>query len=166
MQYISSDTNIWIDFNQIDRLSMPFRLECIYCMSADAIEEELLEPPEIREQLLRWGLRPIEIDETEFRLVYEWNAVYKKLSFYDLMALAIAKRRGFILLTGDGALRRAALQEGVEVHGTLWVLDRLIETQKITIEEYHAALIDIRDDDSGMIRLPREEIIKRIARKE
>jgi predicted nucleic acid-binding protein len=31
-----------------------------------------------------------------------------------------------MLVTGDAALRHAAEEEGVEVHGTLWLLDNLI----------------------------------------
>ena len=63
MQYISSDTNVWIDFALIHRLDLPFRLGFTYCMSSDAI----------------------------------------------------TKNRGFILLSGDGALRRAARKENIEV---------------------------------------------------
>lgn len=163
MQYISSDTNVWVDFAQIHRLALPFRLDLIYCMSTDTVEDELLEPPNIREQLLSLGLVSIEINEAEFGIAVQLGKVYKKLSFYDLLALAIAKHRGFILLSGDGALRRAASKEGVEVRGTLWILDQLKATAKITVEEYHAALLDLQNDTSGRIRLPREEIHKRLA---
>lgn len=163
MQYISSDTNVWVDFAQIHRLALPFRLDLIYCMSTDTVEDELLEPPNIREQLLSLGLVSIEINEAEFEIAVQLGKVYKKLSFYDLLALAIAKHRGFILLSGDGALRRAASKEGVEVRGTLWILDQLKATAKITVEEYHAALLDLQNDTSGRIRLPREEIHKRLA---
>lgn len=163
MQYISSDTNVWVDFAQIHRLALPFRLDLTYCMSTDTVEDELLEPPNIREQLLSLGLVSIEINEAEFEIAVQLGKVYKKLSFYDLLALAIAKHRGFILLSGDGALRRAASKEGVEVRGTLWILDQLKATGKITVEEYHAALLDFQNDTSGRIRLPREEIHKRLA---
>lgn len=164
MQYISSDTNVWVDFAQIHRLALPFRLGYTYCMSTDTVEDELLEPPGIREQLLSLGLAPLEIDETEFEIALQLGISYKKLSIYDRLALAIAKHRGFILLSGDGALRRAAQKEGIEVRGTLWIFDQLLETGEITLDEYHAAMIDIRDDVSGKIRLPKEEILKRIAR--
>ena len=44
-----------------------------------------------------------------------------KLSIYDRIALAIAKHRGITLLTGDGALRKAARAEGVHVLGTIGI---------------------------------------------
>lgn len=42
MEYISSDTNIWIDFAIIEKLELPFKLPYIYLMDNDAIEDELL----------------------------------------------------------------------------------------------------------------------------
>lgn len=42
MQYISSDTNVWIDFVTIQKTEMPFRLPYTYIMSKDAVEDELL----------------------------------------------------------------------------------------------------------------------------
>ena len=44
MEYISSDTNIWIDFSAVDALALPFRLDCTYLMSSDALEDEWLSP--------------------------------------------------------------------------------------------------------------------------
>ncbi|MCD8365610.1 MAG: hypothetical protein LUC83_07350 [Clostridiales bacterium] len=51
----------------------------------------------------------------EFYLAEEYVARYTKPSLYDCIALAVAKTRGIILLTGDGPLRKAAAAEGVEV---------------------------------------------------
>ena len=42
MQYISSDTNVWIDFVTIQKTEIPFRLPYTYIMSKDAVEDELL----------------------------------------------------------------------------------------------------------------------------
>ena len=44
MEYISSDTNVWIDFMAIDKLELPFLLPCTYIMSDDAVNDELLSP--------------------------------------------------------------------------------------------------------------------------
>ena len=44
MQYISSDTNVWIDFATIDRIEYPFRLPYTYLMFREAIEDEFLSP--------------------------------------------------------------------------------------------------------------------------
>lgn len=57
----------------------------------------------------------------EFNLAEEYGTRYLKLSIYDRIALAIAKHRGITLLTGDGALRKAARAEGVHVLGTIGI---------------------------------------------
>lgn len=61
MEYISSDTNVWLDFATIDRLAYPFRLPYVYLMNNDAIEDELLSPPGLSESLKKMGLQGTEM---------------------------------------------------------------------------------------------------------
>ena len=121
MDFISSDTNVWIDFASIEKLELPFRLPYKYIMSKDAVNEELLSPVGLGAQLVSYGLIPVEITIDEFFLADEYGRTYKKLSVHDRMALAIGKQRSIILLTGDGALRKAAKEEGITVTGTLGI---------------------------------------------
>ena len=44
MEFISSDTNVWVDFASIDRLALPFKLPYVYLMYEEAISNELLQP--------------------------------------------------------------------------------------------------------------------------
>lgn len=74
-------------------------------MDIDAIEDELLNPPDIGNELVKMGLWKTELTEEEFSLAEELVAKYAKPSLYDCIALSIAKVRGLTLLTGDGALR-------------------------------------------------------------
>lgn len=66
MEYISSDTNIWIDFMVTGKLYLPFRLPLTYLMNQDAVDDELLSPQGLRKQLLELGLIPTELTEKEF----------------------------------------------------------------------------------------------------
>lgn len=50
MKYISSDTNIWLDFMIIDRLDYPFQLPYIYLMNDEAILDELLSLKSLNEK--------------------------------------------------------------------------------------------------------------------
>ena len=52
MEYVSSDTNVWIDFSIIGCLELPFLLPYTYIMNSDAIEDELLSPSVLRDDLL------------------------------------------------------------------------------------------------------------------
>lgn len=140
MEIISSDTNIWFDFNAIDRIEIPFRLSCQYIMYEEAMRLEVVSPPELLKDLKRLGLRGVDLETKEFEYADQLGK-YKKLSGYDRTALAIAKCRGITLLTGDNALRKAAREEGVRVIGTIGLLDRLYSESCISPTEY----IDILD---------------------
>ena len=61
MDFISSDTNIWIDFYIIQQLELPFRLPYKYLMNEDAMKDELISPPDLSNELISYGLVPIEI---------------------------------------------------------------------------------------------------------
>ena len=162
MKYISSDTNVWLDFATINRLEIPFKLPYTYIMNEDAIADELLSPKELREKLVRLGLQAVELSEEEFYLAEEYTAKYAKPSLYDCVALAIAKVRGITLMTGDGPLRKAAAQEGVEVIGTIGVLDQLYEGTYIEKEEYVYCLKALLDNNGQKVRLPEKELQKRL----
>lgn len=49
MKYISSDTNVWIDFYKISKTQLPFRMSCKYIMFHEAIEKVM--------RIIRRGLR-------------------------------------------------------------------------------------------------------------
>ena len=127
MKYISSDTNIWIDFNTISRTDLPFRLPCTYIMYKEALRKEIINPPELLADLQKRGLIGVDLTIEEFFYADELSKKYVKLSGYDRTALAVAKYRKIPLLTGDNPLRKAAEKEGVEVFGTIGLLDKLYE---------------------------------------
>ena len=162
MQFISSDTNVWIDFFTIQQLDMPFRLPYKYIMSQDAINDEFISPPDLGHQLISHGLIPIEITIEEFFLAEHYGNLYKKLSIYDRIALAIAKCRQIMLLTGDNALRKAARDENVQVIGTLGILDRLWQQKLITSSELINILQKLLEINGTTIRLPEKEIASRL----
>ena len=162
MEFISSDTNVWIDFSVIKRTKIPFRLPYTYIMNTDAIEDELLSPTGLCDELLRCGLVGVELEIEEFELAESFGTKYIKLSIYDRIALAIAKLRKITLLTGDGALRKAAILEGVTVIGTIGVLDQLHGGRFIDDSEYKFCLLELQKHNGQDVRLPKAEITARI----
>lgn len=161
MKYISSDTNVWLDFAVIDRLDLPFKLPYTYLMDHDAIDDELLSPPDLGKRLISMGLTRTELTEEEFFLAEELVNKYAKPSLYDCIALAIAKVRGITLLTGDGPLRKAAQEEGVKVMGTIGVLDKLYEGHYIDVEEFDDCINELIRNNGGKVRLPEKELLSR-----
>lgn len=162
MEFVSSDTSIWIDFSVIQRTEIPFRLPYTYIMSTDAIDDELLSPTGLRDELLRCGLVGVNLNIEEFELAESFGLKYLKLSIYDRIALSIAKIRNITLLTGDGALRKAAIDEGVAVIGTLGVLDQLYGGGFIGEGEYEFCLLELQRHNGQEVRLPKVEIATRL----
>jgi predicted nucleic acid-binding protein len=110
----------------------------------------------------RFGLGVQPMTENEVLAVSELRARYPALSVADAAILAMAKARGMVLLTSDRRLRNAAVREGVETHGSLWVLDLLWKDGLIGFRRYTRALRMMRE--AGR-RLPRAEIEKRLVRR-
>ena len=162
MEYISSDTNVWIDFVEIDMLDLPFRLPYVYLMNDEAMEDELLSPPGLGAELLKLGLQKTELTEDEFFMAEELVRKYSGLSTYDCIAFAIAKVRGIILLTGDRLLRKAAESENVKVIGTIGIIDRLRCEEYIDDWEYERCIKSLIEKNGGKVRLPKHELEKRL----
>jgi len=80
-------------------------------------------------------------------------------SFYDFSSLMAAIECQGILITGDGALRRAAKRRRIMVHGVLWLLDKMIEHG--ILQPLKAAICLERIIEAGS-RLPHEECIERL----
>lgn len=163
MEYISSDTNVWIDFKTIDRLELPFKLPYIYLMNGESIDDELLNPPGIKSELEALGLRRTELTTKEIYLTETYMARYAKPSVYDCVAMAIAKNRNIVLLTGDGALRKAAHREGIIVRGTIGILDELYHAKLIDAYDYLDCLRKLAMHNGETVRLPKNELDKRIS---
>lgn len=163
--FISSDSNIWIDLSEIGHIDDPFKLiNHEFYIGSDAFREELIAPSELRENLLKSGLHITEISEKEFALSIEYRNNYRRLSQYDSFALAIAKSRSWVLLTGDKALRNAAEKECVECRGLLWIYDQLVMQHRISKRDLRDALTSLLDSvHKGRSRIPVEEINKRLS---
>jgi hypothetical protein len=84
------------------------------------------------------------------------------LSVPDSFALALAKERQWLLLTGDGKLRELARGEDVECHGVLWLLDVMEVAGTPAVQSLHDGLTTLAAHPR--CRLPRREITIRLER--
>ena len=86
-----------------------------------------------------------------------------QLSTHDGFAFALAEANpGCILLTGDKQLRILAVEEGIDVHGFLWVVDELYRCEISAANALCSALRFLADDPA--VRLPRRELALYIKR--
>lgn len=58
--------------------------------------------------------------------------VGSKAKFNDCSVLYLAMKLNAMLISGDKPLREAGKERRIEVHGTLWILDQLVERRLIT----------------------------------
>jgi hypothetical protein len=129
-------------------------------MYKEALRREIINPPGLIEELQSRGLVGVDLTADEFFYANELAKKYVKLSGYDRIALAMAKLRSIPLLTGDNPLRKEAEKEGVEVFGTIGLLDRLYENEYINKSEYQLCLERLLEHRER--RLPADELQKRI----
>lgn len=96
---------------------------------------------------------------SEMTTAQEMVAKYPQLSAPDVLAFLLAERTGATLITGDKNLRKLANSKRVDCHGTLWILDTLLEHETITAEIACLALQSMLAENSF---LPRLDVLKRL----
>lgn len=151
-----TDTNVWIDLHTADLSDLIFRLP-LRLLAPDVIVSELERPP--GKDLTDRGLIVRELTGTQVGMVAQLAARYLQPSRTDLFALVLAQEDRAILLTGDRHLRLAAEQEGVEVHGTLWILDQMVNSTLLDPQDAARRLLQM--EQAGR-RLPAEEVKQRL----
>jgi hypothetical protein len=132
-----SDANVIIDMNAGSLLRLMFRFDATFAVPDLLFEEELqADHPE----LARLGLMVLELQEDTVLYAQGLIEKYHGLgaSTNDLLALALARQEKCALLTGDQRLRQAGQAEGVDVHGTLWLIEQMLQARTINYRQAEA----------------------------
>ena len=130
MLLLISDANILIDIEIGGLIAPMFRLEYQFAVPEILFYEEL---DGQHAHLLDMGLQPKELDEAMVARVSEFATKYPRPGRNDLFALVLATSEQCPLLTGDKNLKAAAESENVEVRGTLWLVNKMVQSGKITV---------------------------------
>lgn len=160
MSLLYVDTNVWLDFWHARSVSVLFRLPHQYCCCAFTSDLEY-KTEGLKEELLACGLQEIIYTLDEYYQTESYAKLYPALSVHDALALAVAKSRNLILVTGDKALRNAGRKEGVEIRGSLWLFDSACEHHALTDEESLQILQIWLKKNGKEVRLPLSELTKR-----
>lgn len=153
-----SDANIIIDMKAGGLLRTMFRFDVTFAVPDVLFEEELrAEDPE----LPSLGLELLELNGETVAYADGLIAKYRRLgaSINDLLALALAWQEKCPLLTGDLRLRTAAQEQGVDMHGTLWLIEQMVMGRAITAKQAEAAYGKMRE--AGR-RLPWDEVERQL----
>lgn len=154
-----TDANIWIDLHNADLLDAAFELGHTWRTPDLIVQDEVLTVD--RDLLVDLGLDVRTLSGDELSKIAALNGRYPSPSPKDLAALVVADSDDGIVVTGDGPLRSAAEDEGMTVHGVLWVLDQLVE-EKIVTEARAAKALKMMLQQGA--RLPKIDVEKRIHR--
>jgi rRNA maturation endonuclease Nob1 len=151
-----NDANILIDFGDIGLLDAMTDLDLVLFTTDLVISE--IQTPEHRSQILRLiseGLIQVSaFSGEEIGKIVQKQARVPRLSLADCSVWFFAVQANAIMMTGDRLLKVEAEKEGVEVHGSLWILDQMIEAKIVTKIAACNALLDLIAKNP---RLPRDE---------
>ena len=134
MKLIITDSSVFFDIIKIQALPEFFALDFEIC-TTDFVKGEILESEQgeqiemfIRShQLTVFVLSEKEIEEVEN---FKTKRFFKTL--IDKTVLWKAKQLECPLLTGDAKLRNEATDQGIPVHGSLWVIRMMVESNVVT----------------------------------
>jgi len=156
MRLLISDANVLIDIEEGELVPvlfrLPHRIATPDILFFDELESHHRDLPEAGLELL--PMSGDLIDEAGRQA-----AAYSAPSRYDMLALVLAREQGCVLLTGDNPLRKLASEQGVEVHGTLWLVEQMVGEQLLSQDEARAAYERMRSRGS---RLPWERALRRL----
>lgn len=156
---VVSDANVIIDMEHGKLLEAFFALPFEICVP-DLLYDEELEPhlgglPEL-------GLKTLTLTDHSVDYVAELSArPGSGPGFYDLTALALANQEGCLLLTGDKRLRALAKVEGIEVHGTVWVVENMLENELISLDAAEPAFDRMLEHNARLPRFAINEMLDR-----
>jgi predicted nucleic acid-binding protein len=159
MRLIVTDANILIDLEVGQLLDVIFDLEGVEFLVPDVLFVEELEAS--MGHLPARGLNVVTLSEAIIADVEILRARYPAPGSNDLLALGLAKAEQCLLLSGDGALRTAAIAEQVDVHGTLWLIEKLRDAGLVDAAQAKVAYDLMR---AGGSRLPWGEVAAQLRR--
>ena len=81
-------------------------------------------------------------------------------AWVDCFALALAHHRRYTLLTEDRRMRSFALEEGIQHHDLLWIIDQMHRATILTRSQVAAALEAMRADPRRPV--PDQELARRL----
>jgi len=84
-----------------------------------------------------------------------------QMGFKDVGCCLLAEELGALLLTGDGPIRQFAKARPVELHGTLWIFDRLVEHRLLKPADAADKLESLLAQDRYLPRKACEERIRK-----
>lgn len=133
MKVAVTDANIFIDLIFLDLIDHLFKLD-VELYTTHEVVEELNESQQkiVRHYQSSNRLGVLITEEIELITQLPKHIPINKLSFADLTVFHFAMKMNTGILTGDSLLRKISEKQGLDVHGIIWVFDKMIELELIS----------------------------------
>ena len=129
---IVSDANVLIDMDDGGLTYSLFSLPCtVFCTPDVLYDQELREK---HPHLPELGLKLFELLGETVAKVYSLAQTHPRVSRLDLFALQLAREQKSVLLTGDMPLRKIAEKYQVACHGTIWVVEQMLQAGILQVD--------------------------------
>jgi predicted nucleic acid-binding protein len=161
MKVAITDVSVLFDLFKVGVLPEFFGLD-IDIYTTDFIYNEILQSDEKNEFeiFVRSGkLKILVVDDAEQETISTMELIYVNRSIADKTALFKALQMRCILLTCDDKLKKEAIKRELEVHGSIWVIDQLVENEIIDKKKAVKVIEALKTTNAW---LPLEELDKRL----
>jgi hypothetical protein len=115
-----SDAAVLIDLGYVGGLYLLTQIAPTEVLDVVLVECEDARQPELVDEVMAAGVQVVPTQPTWVDAARTYRS--GELSLPDRLNLHYAKTFGRLLLATDNPLRKRCLREGVEVHGTLWLV--------------------------------------------
>lgn len=160
---VVSDTNVFIDLISVG-LQEQFFLLPMEVHTTDMVVFEVRREGQskIMADLIDKGCLKVKAYTQEEMLPF-FQAEHRtyNLSPADYSVLTYSKNNGYILLTGDKKLRKVALSENVEVHGSIYVIAQMVEHHIISELQGVKKLEMLRSNNQRLPKAQLDVLIKK-----
>ena len=161
MQILVSDSSILIELSKRELLGRMFELRFQFAVPDLLFREELIDLGRYdRQGLVRLGLRVEALEAAGVATAIGYQSRRRALSLVDCFALALARHRGYTLLTEDRRMRACANDESIPHRDVLWLIDRMHDAATLTTPQVVAALESMLADPRCPV--PKLELSRRI----
>lgn len=159
-QIAIQDANIMIDLIKTGLFGHCLAMKFTF-MTTDMVLDELY--PEqinfIRPHINSGKFTVVSTSEAALIAILKMSEEDQRISEQDWSAIYIAQEKDAILLTGDNRLRTVAELKGLQCCGILWVLDQLVDTHILTVQQACGSLRLLMSVNK---RLPEKACIERV----
>ena len=163
MKIIVNDANILIDLVDLRILPYFFQLEFEFHTTAIILDELFDEQKEALFPYIDTGKLIVDdITDEDLINILMIRAKKPNLSEQDCSAFYQAQKDNAALITSDNTLRKFAKANDLEVHGHLWVFDKLVDKSILTGKTAVDKLNELCNVVNPKLGLPKNECQKRI----